>query len=282
MPKTTSRKPKPSLSVVDGARLSAPAGRAAPEDDHSLVATLERILLAPTVEPAWAILCVEMERFGFDRLLYGFTRFLTETGLGSHEDMMVLSNHVNGYAERYMGEELYRNAPMMMWARQNVGAMSWGWVTQFRDQLTPEQLKVLELNQKYGVTAGYTISFAEASRRSRGAIALTARRGLTQFDVEKIWARHGPEINVLNQVAHLKFSSLPFPHLNKKLSSRQREVLEWVGDGKTTQDIATLMGLKPATVEKHLKKAREALSVGTTAQAVMKASLLNQMFLVEN
>jgi len=68
----------------------------------------------------------------------------------------------------------------------------------------------------------------------------------------------------------------------RPLTRRQREVLEWVGDGKTVQDIALLMGLTPATVEKHLRLAREALEVGTTAQAVLKASYQNQIFVLAN
>jgi LuxR family transcriptional regulator len=39
------------------------------------------------------------------------------------------------------------------------------------------------------------------------------------------------------------------------------------------------MGLTAATVEKHLRLAREALDVDTTAQAVLKASFQNQIFL---
>jgi len=76
-------------------------------------------------------------------------------------------------------------------------------------------------------------------------------------------------------------ASLPFPAALRQLSKRQREVLEWVSDGKTTKDTATILGLTSATVEKHLRKAREALQVDTTAQAVMKASLQRQLFVLE-
>ena len=76
-------------------------------------------------------------------------------------------------------------------------------------------------------------------------------------------------------------ASLPFPEALRRLSKRQREVLEWVSDGKTTRDTATILGLTAATVEKHLRKAREALRVETTAQAVMKASLQRQLFVLE-
>ncbi len=66
--------------------------------------------------------------------------------------------------------------------------------------------------------------------------------------------------------------------MNAKLDA---EALQWVGDGKTAQDIALLMGLTPATVEKHLRLAREALDVETTAQAVLKAAFYNQMFMAD-
>jgi LuxR family transcriptional regulator, quorum-sensing system regulator SdiA len=85
---------------------------------------------------------------------------------------------------------------------------------------------------------------------------------------------------MLNNVFHLKATSLPYTGVNP-LTARQREVLEWVGDGKTMLDIAAILGVAPATVEKHLRLAREALGVETTAQAVLKASYKNQIFITD-
>ena len=77
---------------------------------------------------------------------------------------------------------------------------------------------------------------------------------------------------------HLRIVQLPQLTRQRALSPRQREALEWVADGKTTQDVALLMGVSPAMVEKHLRLAREALAVETTAQAVAKGALLNMIF----
>ena len=85
----------------------------------------------------------------------------------------------------------------------------------------------------------------------------------------------------MNNVFHLKLLTLPYSGA-RHLTQRQREVLQWVGDGKTAQDIGLLMGLTAATVEKHLRLAREALDVETTAQAVLKAAFYNQMFTVDS
>ena len=134
---------------------------------------------------------------------------------------------------------------------------------------------------RLGVSVGYTISFKSVSARSKGAISRCARRDLCQDEIDKVWATSGPDILLMNNIAHLKILTLPYNPPNRGLTKRQREALEWDGDGKTTQDIALLMGLTTATVEKHLRLAREALSVETTAQAVLKASLHNQMFVVE-
>jgi len=141
---------------------------------------------------------------------------------------------------------------------------------------------VIDFNQVHGVTAGYSISFKSLSPRTKGAIALTAQKGVTQSEVDALWSRCGEQILALNNVAHLRILSLPYTAPGRALTPRQREVLGWVGDGKTIQDIATIMGLTPATVEKHLRLARQALSVETTAQAVLKAAFQNQIFFLEN
>jgi LuxR family transcriptional regulator len=171
-------------------------------------------------------------------------------------------------------------APMVRWAADNTGACSWNWIRRNRDKLTPSERQVAEFNQKMGVTAGWAVSFPSSSPRARGAIALTARVGMDQDQADAIWEKHGRKLQQMATVAHLKFTTLPYTSARRPLTDRQREALEWVGDGKTTQDIATIMGLTPATVEKHLRLAREALDVETTAQAVLKASFQNQIFVV--
>ena len=149
-----------------------------------------------------------------------------------------------------------------------------------KNQLDEQTRSVVEFNRQHNVNAGYTISFMSVSSRSRGAISLTAKPQLSQEDVDKIWAEKGDEIQLINNVAHLKIISLPYlTNSGERLTNRQREALEWVSDGKTTQDIATLMGLTQATVEKHLRLARKVLGVETTAQAVIRAALQNQIFL---
>lgn len=249
---------------------------------RSLVAYLENLTNASSVEALWTLHLEQMASYGFDRLIYGFTRYRSGTSLGDPQDWVVLTNQPIQYMDSFINDGLYYHAPMLKWALENDGACSWRWMEQMvaRDAFTLSERRVVDFNHRMGVTAGYTISFRSVSARTKGAIALIAEPGLTQDHVEQIWARHGEDILVMNNVAHLKLLSLPYSG-SRSLTKRQREVLQWVGDGKTTQDIALLIGLTPATVEKHLRLAREALDVETTAQAVLKAAFYNQMFVIE-
>lgn len=242
---------------------------------------LERVTAATSVETVWTELTALMAQHGFDRLIYGFTRFHTSRSLGDPDDLLVLTNHDRAYADHFIGGRLYRRAPMMRWAAEHTGACSWGWIAEQAANLSEAELEVVEFNRQMGVTAGYSISFPALSQRARGVLALTARPGMSQDEADEVWNGHGRCLLQLATVAHLKITTLPYSGARRPLTDRQREALEWVGDGKTTQDIAVLMGLTPATVEKHLRLAREALDVETTAQAVLKASFQNQIFVVQ-
>lgn len=249
---------------------------------ENLTAYLEKLTNAPSIEALWTLHTARMAEYGFDRLIYGFTRYRSGTSLGDPQDWVVLTNHTDEYKQAFVNDGLYYHAPMLRWSLENDGAGSWRTIGEIaqRGGFTAAEARVVEFNRRMGVTAGYTISFRSLSIRSKGAIALTAPTGTTQDEVEEIWAKHGCDILVSNNVAHLKILTLPYSRA-RKLTDRQREVLEWVGDGKTAQDIATIMGLTPATVEKHLRLAREALDVETTAQAVLKAAFSNQMFVID-
>jgi DNA-binding CsgD family transcriptional regulator len=56
------------------------------------------------------------------------------------------------------------------------------------------------------------------------------------------------------------------------LTRREREVLGWLGAGKTNRDIAAIVGASPRTVEKHLEHIYQKLGVETRTAAVMRVA----------
>ncbi|MEO1949399.1 LuxR family transcriptional regulator [Thioclava sp.] len=241
----------------------------------------EAVLRAKSVQEIWSRHCQEMERYGFHRLIYGFTSFRKGNNFGHEDDLLILSNHPKEYLDIFVGEGKYRNAPMVQWAAQNDGPCSWRVVADraMRGELTPGEIEVIEINHRFGIRTGYSIGFSDPLSYARGAIGLVGRPGLSQDEIDRIWRENERELMVMNSLVHLRISTMPYSTGRRPLTDRQREVLEWVAEGKTTADIAIIMGLTPSTVEKHLRLAREALDVDTTAHAVMKASVQKQIFL---
>ncbi|WP_026606049.1 response regulator transcription factor [Methylocapsa acidiphila] len=55
------------------------------------------------------------------------------------------------------------------------------------------------------------------------------------------------------------------------MTRRQIETLQWVAEGKSTEDIAIILNISPETVKKQIEAAREKLNAVNRAHAVAKA-----------
>jgi LuxR family transcriptional regulator len=253
-----------------------------PADLNGFLSYLETILELPTVEKIWSFHLQKMSEYGFDRLVYGVTRSARGHYLGEPADFQILSNFPADFMSKFIDEKLFADSPMVIWASHNVGLKSWNHVKDLteQDKLTPGNKVVVATCLEHGIRAGASVSFRQGSAREKGSIGLCARADMKQRDVEEVLTHFGRELTVMNTMLHQRMLTLPFDNDLNRLTLRQREVLEWVGEGKTVLDIATIMALTPATVEKHLRLARRALAVQTTAQAVLKAAFQNQIYMV--
>ena len=235
---------------------------------------------ATSIDETWKIATDHLATLGFARINYGYTRFRHQRSIGDPDDALFLTTCSNDYVQAYFDSGFYARTPIFRWAERNTGACTWKWVREAMEkgELCPEEQAAVLKNKEIGIKAGITVSFLASSIRSKGAIGLIADPGLSEEDVEKIFVTLGKDIIVLANMMHLRILQLPQLSRTRALSPRQREALEWVADGKTTQDVALLMGVSTAMVEKHLRLAREALAVETTAQAVAKSTALNMIF----
>ncbi|HMJ05971.1 MAG TPA: helix-turn-helix transcriptional regulator [Chthoniobacterales bacterium] len=57
------------------------------------------------------------------------------------------------------------------------------------------------------------------------------------------------------------------------LTPRQREVMRWVGEGKTNWETATIVGCAEATVKKHLQQIYRQLHVANRIEAMLRFKL---------
>ncbi|MCU0733391.1 MAG: LuxR family transcriptional regulator [Hyphomonas sp.] len=248
--------------------------------ETSTLNLLNRIAAAQRIDDAWELATGYFRHLGFSRVNYGFTRFKHLKTIGDPDDALFLSTCDADYVKRYFQGGFYARTPVFRWAERNAGICTWTWVKEAFEagRLAPDEAEAVRQNTAMGIVAGISVSYPEVLSRSKGALGLIADPGVSPEDVEVIYATRREELLAVANVLHLTIVHLPQLSRHRALSPRQREALEWVADGKTTQDVALLMGVSPAMVEKHLRLAREALAVETTAQAVAKGALLNMIF----
>ncbi|MGN0931441.1 helix-turn-helix transcriptional regulator [Falsigemmobacter intermedius] len=241
---------------------------------------IRRIVSARTPEAVWHELAAALKPFGFDRILYGATSNRREGSVGDIQDVVSFTTITRHPGRGREDMSFFIRTPMFRWVMNNSGASSWRWAEeQFaKGLLTPDEVAARDLARKSGLCAGYVISFEEPGSRRAAALSMIAAPDQTQDSIDAMWAEKGDEIIILAQTMHLKIQSMPLKVHRRALSPRQREALEWVAEGKTSQDIAIIMGISPGMVEKHLRLARECLDVDTTAQAVAKAAMFNHLY----
>ncbi|MCA2010762.1 LuxR family transcriptional regulator [Cereibacter sphaeroides] len=249
--------------------------------DGADVSQLLAYILSSTDQAAiWNALCHFFSELGFAQILYGYSPDSRGAILGAPEDYLILSTMPGDALQEMVQNGYYLMSSTFHWALNNAGVASWTMTPQdcgFGPDfvVSPEGA---EFFQRNGLMTGCTIGFTSERTRGRGVMALIAPESVPQADVDALLARMQDTIFSVAAVGHRCLSGLPYLPPGRRLTQRQREVLEWVGDGKTTADIAVIMGITVPTVEKHLRLARQTLGVETTAHALMKAAFLNQVF----
>jgi len=224
--------------------------------------------------------CEHLRGLGFAHLLYGYSPDSRGPVLGSPEDYLVMSTLAPSVIEELVLKSHFRQSMTFLWHLGNPAIAKWsrgagecGLPADFTP--TPESL---DFFSRHDMMTGCCIGLSQERTRGRAVLALIGPPAWSQAQVDALIDALENEIFVVAGVMHRCLSNLPLRIERRSLTPRQREVLEWVANGKTAADIALIMGISPPTVEKHLRLARETLGVETTAHALIKAAFLNQVF----
>ena len=78
----------------------------------SLASYLDALTNAPSIERLWSLHVDQMASYGFDRLIYGFTRYRSGTSLGDPQDWVVLTNQPLSSARALINSPALGNAAL--------------------------------------------------------------------------------------------------------------------------------------------------------------------------
>jgi DNA-binding CsgD family transcriptional regulator len=124
-----------------------------------------------------------------------------------------------------------------------------------------------------GLLPGEVSRWLEAAPAVNRAKSLVANRGDEKLFVSRQRPHPPHSVSLLLEV--VEASSTNFGRRHRGLTPRESEVLHWLGQGKSNGEIAQILGLKPATVGKHLERIYPKLGVENRTAAAHHAPQLN-------
>ncbi len=133
-------------------------------------------------------------------------------------------------------------------------------------QMTPEEREFLAAMRAIDFSDGYSLPCYGPGNRN--AVISIGRRAqgldLTQSALSTL--------HFAAQAAHLRICALFADEvaLDRQLSSREKEILDWVARGKSNTVIAEILEISPGTVDTYMRRIYEKLDVSDRTSAAVK------------
>ncbi len=206
-------------------------------------------------------------RFELDHAAYAGTNPVSGTIHG-------YVNYPDAWKRHYAENALHRIDPTLLMASRSIAPVDWR-----RLERTPGFDKTFRDAHDFGISdRGLTIPV----RGPYGDIGmLSVTRDCSAEEWQKLSAHILSDLQSVAVHVHdtvmrsdIVSRALRYP----ALSTREREILQWIAAGKSQQDVGDILGISHRTVEVHLRSGREKLYALTTPQAVGRAIMLGLIY----
>jgi len=164
----------------------------------------------------------------------------------------------------YIDEDWGRKDPGPAYSLAKGVAMRW---YEIWEQIEPdaEQASFLERMRETKLGDGYSFPVFGPSGRNG---CVTVGRAINETIIDAVPV---DDMHIFAQAAHMRLCQLlPDRPLEKPLSGRELEILDWVARGKSNGVIADILDLSGATVDTYLRRIYEKLEVSDRTSAAVR------------
>ncbi len=211
------------------------------------------------------------------QLRYVLTSVAVGIGLGSYAYLALanspsrrprlISNYHPDWTDHYLVQRYERRDPVILRSMHDQKSFEWGPNT-FQSGTSILARNFFHEAAAFGIHAGLTFPMG---RWQGGRAALTFATDCRGEILSAV--RHcSGELRMIAYSFHKQVCNLFHPSYfidGVSLSLRQVQCLEWLARGKTIEETAILLRVKPSTVKQHLQIVCEKLGVHTSAHAAM-------------
>lgn len=227
----------------------------------------QRVAAVTTIDELHAVCRGYSEALGFQHFVYALrvpTHF-------ANARLIMVDGYPPGWVKHYFEQHHFDADPVMAYCTQHVVPICW---SDLRLEPGSQADRMMQEAAEFGLRNGVSMPL-HSPQGELGIFSLAVdaeseeARAICERALEPIQVLAGYMYEALRRVSGLSHSNLSGPHL----SERESECLRWAADGKTSGEIAQLLGLSESTVNFHLNSTMRKLDVTNRQHAVAKAAL---------
>lgn len=203
-------------------------------------------------------------KFGFSNITYFFLSSKTVTGSAGK----LLTTYAADWQNHYFSMNYDEIDPIVLCGMQGFLPLDWALIPKAKESTKRFFGEAME----FGISdLGVTVPV----RGANGETALVSlNSGMTLSDWQSYLKHHMADVTYFAHLLHREvLETLMDSGENARvaLSKRERDVLQWAAEGKSSWETSTILGLSPRTVEYYVGNAASKLRAATKTQAVTKA-----------
>lgn len=179
---------------------------------------------------------------------------------------IVVTNWPDDFIREYDCLNLLVNSPVFAAVRRSVKPLVWELDGTSQRRKGPDRIKALALFRSHGFLRGIYIPVHD-KKGNRGALSLSGDR--PPPDLAEIGQLALMAIHLFDRIGEI--AGADKPPVEVKLSDRERQCLVWIAAGKTSSEIASILGLSEHTVNQYIATCCQKLGTVNRAQAVAQA-----------
>lgn len=227
---------------------------------------IDAIHHAGTAEQVMAGVCQSLSAFGFTAFV--LTR-LPRQDRGAAPDIL-LNGWPSGWSERYEEAGHYRHDPLSRHCLTSSAVFSWDQIPE-PYMADPRAAAISGEAGEFGLVQGLCVP--TRTSLGIGGLSLAGRHVDDQPGVRQMVRLLS--LQAWDAVERTGAGRTTMP----RLTPRERDVLQWIAQGKTVQDVGAILAISDHTVGEHLKKIRRRLDTTNNAHSVVRALQLGQLSL---
>ena len=239
----------------------------------SFLSIYEELKISSNLDDLFQRMMKLQGNYGISSGLYGVS-YCKSTAQhdGITDSLFLKTNYSKDFLDHFGSEEFLDDDITAIHCLSKTTPLIWHEYDRYYDVNDNQRYYMEEGAYQFDMSVGVAIP-VRFNEFGGGGMGLSAQ-GLGANEFIKIWSSYQHEITTITKIFD-ELTRTKFVDDEFKLNAREKDILNWLANGITIQEIAYKLNLGSSTIETQLRSARIKLGAKSNIQAITKAMVFN-------